>query len=93
MNIGFITNISINKTTWTGTMNCSGLHVGDYILGSPTNKTGRYWDQELNGHACATIQIGRVIAVNGNSASLEHVGLNADAAGNYDAVYISRLKK
>jgi hypothetical protein len=68
------------------------LHIGDYILGAPTNKSGRYWDQELNAHACATIQIGRVTGVNGNNATLDDIGLNADAAGNYDAVYISRLK-
>jgi hypothetical protein len=92
MNLGFIPVISINKTTWTGTINCRGLRVGDYILGSPTNKTGRYWDHELNPHACATIQIGRVTSVNGNTASLDDVGLNADEANHYDAVYISRLK-
>jgi hypothetical protein len=88
----FIPAISINKSTWTGTITSSGLRVGDYILGSPTNKNGRYWDQELNAHACATIQIGRVTAVNGNTASLDDVGLNADMASDYDAVYISRLK-
>src|SRR5579863_1481568 len=92
INLGFIPAMTINKTTWTGTINSSGLRVGDYILGAPTNKTGRYWDQELNAHACATIQIGRVTAVNGNNATLDDVGLNVDTSGNYDAVYISRLK-
>ena len=92
MNLGFIPVISINKSNWTGTINSPGLHVGDYILGAPTNKSGRYWDQELNPHPCATIQIGRVTAVKGNTASLDDVGLNADTGGNYDAVYISRLK-
>jgi hypothetical protein len=88
--------LTINRNDWTATMTGAGLdkivQVGDYILGSPTSTSRKYWDSELTPESCNTIQIGRVTGLTKDTLFLDDVGVNAYGGVGYDAFYISRVK-
>ncbi len=87
--------IVIDKARWTASFTAppkTDIKVGDYIMASPTNKTGHYYDQAMNPQLCSTIQIGRVIAVKENNISLDDVGLNAYSGDDYGGLYVDRIK-
>lgn len=92
VNIPFITDLIVDRVSWTANCTCSNISVGDYILAAPTNKTGSFYDTYLNHTACPTIQIGRVTTVTGSHVTLDDVGLNAYSGEGYDAFYIDRIK-
>lgn len=90
--IAYITDLIVDRGSWTANCTAPGAVVGDYILGSPTSTTGSYYDLSLINAACPTIQIGRVTAVTGSHVTLDDVGLNAYSGQGYDAFYIDRIK-
>jgi len=91
-NIPYITDLIVDRGSWTANCTCPGASIGDYILAAPTNTTGSYYDTYLLNAACPTIQIGRVNSVTGNHITLDDVGLNAYSGTGYDAFYIDRIK-
>lgn len=69
------------------------LNPGDYIMASPTDKTGIFYDQDMAwGYQCSTIQIGRVTSVVGDLVTVDQVSLNAYEGDNYGAMYVDRIK-
>jgi hypothetical protein len=91
----WLPNITIDKEHWIASFTAPpklDIKVGDYILASPTDKTGRAFDKKMNPQECSTIQIGRVIEVKGDNISLDDVGLNAYSGKDYGAIYIDRIK-
>lgn len=92
VNISYITDLIVDRGSWTANCTVPGAKVGDYILAAPTSTTGGYYDLSLINAACPTIQIGRVTAVTGSHVTLDDVGLNAYSGEGYDAFYIDRIK-
>lgn len=90
--ISYITDLIVDRGSWTANCTAPGAIVGDYILAAPTSTTGSYYDLSLINVACPTIQIGRVSSVTGNHVTLDDVGLNAYSGQQYDAFYIDRIK-
>ena len=90
-------NVNIDKTKWTANFTIPGGYtslykIGDYILGSPTSTTRLFFDRDMNGESCNTIQIGRVTNITNNTVFLDDVAVNAYDGTGYDAVYICRAK-
>lgn len=90
--ITYITDLIVDRSTWSASCTCPSAKVGDYILAAPTNTTGSYYDRYLNTSAAPTIQIGRVTSVSGSHITIDDVGLNAYSGQGYDAFYIDRIK-
>jgi len=91
----FVPLITVDKTKWLASFPVIpgiSFKPGDYILASPTDKTGRYFDSGMNPGECSTIQIGRVISITGNTVNLDDVGLNAYSGKDYGAVYLDTVK-
>jgi len=88
--------LTVDRTKWVASLFGPGLgrmvNAGDYVLGSPDNKSGRYYDAGLNPNACPTIQIGRVISVTADTVYLDDVGLNAFGNVGYDGFYVDKTK-
>jgi hypothetical protein len=84
--------LTINNSTWTGVITGISASVGDYILGSPTSTTRKFYDPAAKQSNCNTLQIGRVIKISGDSLFLDDVGLNVLSQRGYDAIYISKIK-
>lgn len=88
-------NISFNKD-WTAKLYrydtpLPQMQVGDYILGASASAYRKCYDPYLNPQNITTVQIGRVVAITGDTIRLDRVGLNAPNIG-YDAIYISRMQ-
>jgi len=89
--------INIDKTNWTANFvippKASNMYkVGDYVLGGPTDATRWFYDRDMYGENCNTIQIGRVIRIVNNTVYLDDVGLNAYNGSSYGAIFICRIK-
>jgi hypothetical protein len=81
-------NIKIDRTKWTGSfLGGPGItqliHPGDYLIAS-TNRT--YYDHDINGGDCPTVQIGRVASIHKDSVYLDDIGLNT-----YTGLYTAYL--
>ena len=91
----WIPKIVIDKANWKASFTAPpkmDIKIGDYIMASPTNKTGHAYDKAVNPQLCSSIQIGRVISINGNDVTLDDVGLNAYSGNDYGGLYIDRIK-
>jgi hypothetical protein len=85
----------VDRNKWTATITVPTnfvVQVGDYILASPASTTRTAYDPDINPGNIATIQIGRVVAINGAVLSLDDVGINAYSGIGYDGLYLNRLK-
>jgi hypothetical protein len=82
----------IDRNTWTGTITGIDALPGDYILGSPTSTSGKFFDAALNANACRTIQIGRVTSVSAGTVFLDDIGVNVSSGMGFDGIYILRMK-
>ena len=86
--------LQIDRKKWSGTVVvpvtlASQIQAGDYILGSPASSTRKYYDEEISpGGNASTIQIGRIISVQGDTLRFDDVGLNAYSGIGYDQMYI-----
>lgn len=92
INIPHITDLIVDRGSWTANCTCPNVSVGDYILAAPTSTSGSYYDIGLINAACPTIQIGRVSSVTGTHITLDDVGLNAYSGEGYDAFYLDKIK-
>jgi hypothetical protein len=84
--------VLVDTLEWRAVVSAPGLSryikIGDYLL---YGGGWAYFDKSMNPYPYPTIQMGKVVTISGDNASLDDVGVNA-RSGNYGAIYISRLK-
>jgi hypothetical protein len=91
-----VRSVTVDRSKWVATVFGPGIgkmaSAGDYILGSPDNKSGRYYDAAINPNVCPTIQIGRITSIVADTLYLDDVGLNAHGDVGYDGFYVDKTK-
>ncbi len=90
----YVPDFTVDKQKWVASFKIpAGLDIqaGDYIMASPTDKTGHAYDRAMYNGNCSTIQIGRVVSIKEGTVSLDDVGLNAYPGKDYGAVYIDKI--
>jgi hypothetical protein len=86
---------TIDRVNWLATIvlpHGTHAHISDYILGSPESKGRRPYDTDLNSGNIATLQIGCISKLSGDTAFLNDVGVNVWQTTGYDAMYLCRVK-
>src|SRR5665213_452160 len=86
---------TIDRASWLATIvlpHGTHAHISDYILGSPESKGRRPYDTDINPGNIATLQIGCIYKLSGDTAFLNDVGVNVWQTTGYDAMYLSRVK-
>ncbi len=86
---------TIDRINWIGYIvlpHGTNAHISDYILGSPES-TGRLpYDVGINSGNIATLQIGCIYKLSGDTAFFNDIGVNVFTATGYDGMYLDRVK-
>ena len=86
---------TVDRVNWLATIVLppgTNAHISDYILGSPNSTGRRPYDTDINSGNIATLQIGCIYKLSGDTAFLNDVGVNVSTTTGYDAMYLDRVK-